>query len=167
MCACLCVCVVESEVGVDGWAQTGSQTDRQTAPKPNTQAGRKSNNLSKAETKKEQGEMEGGRGEPPPRSRHALAVLIIKTEVASSIKFYTVTPRCENNSSSPPPFFFLSQKDVIYDRRHCLSAPIPSVFDLQLGPLSLILMYGFGRYALQKGQPLDWSHGRPGKEKCN
>lgn len=85
------------------------QTDRQTAPKPNTQAGRKSNNLSKAETKKEEGEMEGRRGEPPPRSRHALAVLIIKTKVASSIKFYAVTPRCENNSS-PPPFFSFLQR---------------------------------------------------------
>lgn len=102
-------------------------------------------------------------GRAPTPVRHALAVLIIKTEVASSIK----VPRCENNSSSSSPSFFFPPEDVIYDRRHRLSAPIPSVFDLQLGPLSLILMYGFGRYTLRKGQPLDWSHGRPGKEKCN
>lgn len=64
----VCVCVVESELEVDGWdGQTDGQTDRQAASKPNTQADRKSNNLSKAETKKEEAEMEGGRGAPPPR----------------------------------------------------------------------------------------------------
>lgn len=44
-----------------------------------------------------EGWMEGGWGEPPPptpppRSRHALALLIIKTEVASSIKSSAVNP---------------------------------------------------------------------------
>lgn len=89
------------------------QSDRQRLNQTHRQA-EKSNNLSKAETKKEEAEMEGGQGEPPPRSRHALAVLIMKTKVASSIKFYAVHPGWENNNSfsSPPhpvPLFFSSK----------------------------------------------------------
>ena len=134
-------------MGVDGWAQADGQTDSEGLNQTHRQAENQTICDRQKQRKRKQRWMEGGKAGPPPRSRHALAVLIIKSEVASSIKFYTVNPRCENNSSSPLLFFsFFPPKDVIYDIRHRLSAPIPSMFDLQLGPLSLILMYGSGHF---------------------
>lgn len=107
------------------------RTDGRTAPIPSKQAGRKSNNLSKTENK-ERGSRDGGREEqpsPPPSCFSGFnyqnpGCFLHKTPLTCKVKRILLLPLLS--------FFF--SKNIIYDRRHCLSAPIPSVFDLQPTP---------------------------------